>query len=317
MPEKLTPEGTGPQRPSTPGPSRTSLTGPTAPPCPVDPHHRASPSQDGDTRIMLHMLLSEARAFHEQRRLSLRRPVTPARPAPELGASPGFPPAAAAAAATNMSDLSNLSNGSHLSAHADQWRPTPLCSPEVPLTNAAVAALVDSVRSDDVPAELLAPATSTDDDAVCDAEVSAALPVSAAAAAAAASAAATLEPLPTLAPHPSDAGAAGAVLPSPDLVAAADDDDYDGWADLQAQLEGLWNEPARGESAAQRYVRLKTYLTWLFIWDAGRDWDDFEEVSARASLDWIQARQTARLRALPPGRLFTPPPTSAFGSEQS
>jgi hypothetical protein len=183
----------------------------------------------------------------------------------------------------------------------------------------------DSLRSDDS-SPLSGGGSPDDDDDACDADIRNALPPAAAtispdaevAAAAAAASAAKLEPLPTLAPHPSDAGAAGAVLPSPDLVAAADDDDdYDGWADLQAQLEGLWNEPARGESAAQRYVRLKTYLTWLFIWDAGRDWDDFEEVSARASLDWIQARQTARLRALPPGRLFTPPPTSAFGSEES
>jgi hypothetical protein len=78
---------------------------------------------------------------------------------------------------------------------------------------------------------------------------------------------------------------------------------YDAWADLQMQIEDAWAGPGESSHAA-RYARIKSYLTWMFIWDPSRDWSDFEEVSAAASLEWITQRQVARLNRLQPGKFF-------------
>jgi len=228
------------QRPGTPAPFCTPLAGSTAPvPVTVDP----AAVTPNDTRIMLHMLLSEARAYHEARAASLRRPTTPARFAPEM-TSPQY-----------ENFLGRQRVGSPLDMH---WRPTPNQSPD----GALQSFVLDRAAS-----TTTLPVTS-DADSTLDRGVR--------------------DSLPTLA---EDGRACDNAI------------EYDGWADLQSQIEALWYEPV-DEPPAQRYLRLKTYLTWLFIWDAGRDWDDFGEVSAAASAEWIQTRQKARIDALPPGRLF-------------
>jgi hypothetical protein len=89
----------------------------------------------------------------------------------------------------------------------------------------------------------------------------------------------------------------------PESVANSSEGGYDPWADLQVQIEAAWSGPGEVSSHA-RYNRIKSYLTWMFIWDPSRDWSEFEDVSAQASLDWITHRQIARLNELRPGQLF-------------
>lgn len=78
---------------------------------------------------------------------------------------------------------------------------------------------------------------------------------------------------------------------------------YDGWTDLQSQIENAWAGDASSVPHV-KYQRIKSYLTCLFIWDPTRDWEEFEDASPAASLQWISTRQQARLAALPPGKLF-------------
>lgn len=81
------------------------------------------------------------------------------------------------------------------------------------------------------------------------------------------------------------------------------DDLYDGWADLQGQIEDAWTNDVASPPSV-KYQRIKSYLTCLFIWDPARDWDEFQDASPAASLEWINSRQRARLASLPPGQLF-------------
>ena len=81
----------------------------------------------------------------------------------------------------------------------------------------------------------------------------------------------------------------------------------DGWTDLQYQIDEAWQVPTECP-AAVRYQRIKSYLTWMFIWDPSREWVEFDEASPTASLQWITERQVARLNQLAPGSLFLPPP---------
>jgi len=220
-----------------------------------------------DTRIMLHMLLSEARAYHEARAASLRRPTTPARPAVEIQGS--------------------FSSQATASFTSQGWCATPTRSPVQPAGECRKNSPCGTTLEDASPDGASPPCRGAEpmetDDAV-DAEVKRAigLPIAA-------------FPTPENTTDPETCE---------DCSTADNAVEYDGWADLQSQIEALWYDPTSNEPPAQRYLRLKTYLTWLFLWDAGRDWDDFGEVSAAASAEWIQTRQKARIDALPPGRLF-------------
>jgi len=74
------------------------------------------------------------------------------------------------------------------------------------------------------------------------------------------------------------------------------------WDCVRCQLDHFWfTDPG---SATSKYNRAKHWLTAMFLWETERTWEDVERATPEVSHQLVVARQSARLAALPPGRLF-------------
>ena len=250
---------------------------------------RGDATADNDTRIMLQMLLSEARRYHAAAHRNSRR-------------APVF----AARSALGTPEVPGVDGAWHL--------PTPMESPD---------SAADSPRQHDVPAP--------PPDSVCPTSF---LPAAVDHYCDPAPSAAGLLKTGGHVDTPRFGPVAAAACPTPPFFAldeipevatgdiemgvhhqhnaqdlsSMDQEEgeaYDGWTDLQAQIEDAWVGSAHLPASA-RYTHIKNYLTYLFIWDTRREWDEFEQASPSSSRDWIASRQAERLRVLPQGQLFLP-----------
>jgi hypothetical protein len=105
---------------------------------------------------------------------------------------------------------------------------------------------------------------------------------------------------PAFQPSPLDDLSSGSAISD---ATAASEESSEAWEEVRRRIDCCYEyePPSNG-----KYKAVKGWLMGMFLWDARREWSEFDDATPQTSLQWIAERQVRRLEQLPQGQLFHP-----------